>query len=40
MPQELMERYPLILWHRMRGLHNILAYEYFGAGLGIIWQTA
>lgn len=40
LPEEVLARYPEIPWSRMRGLRNILAHEYFGVDLSIIWQTA
>ena len=39
LPEQMVERYPEVPWHRMRGLRNILAHEYFGVDLSIIWQT-
>lgn len=39
LPEALLARFPAVPWHRMRGLRNILAHEYFGVDLSIIWQT-
>lgn len=38
-PDVIVERYPRIDWHRMRGMRNVLIHEYFGADLGIVWRT-
>ena len=40
LPGEVLARYPEIPWSKMRGLRNILAHEYFGVDVSIIWQTA
>jgi uncharacterized protein with HEPN domain len=40
LPTEVRVRYPTIPWDKMRGLRNILAHEYFGVDLSIVWQTA
>lgn len=39
LPDDLLTRYPQVPWRRMRGLRNILAHEYFGVDLRIIWKT-
>lgn len=31
---------PEIPWGKMRGLRNVVAHEYFGVDVGIIWHTA
>ena len=31
---------PEIPWDKIRGLRNVVAHEYFGVDVGIIWQTA
>lgn len=36
---ELEARHPGIPWGRMRGMRNILAHEYFGVDLAILWHT-
>ena len=38
-PNEIMTRYPSLDWNRMRGMRNAMVHEYFGADLGIVWQT-
>ena len=38
-PDEVCQRFPEIPWDKMRGIRNILAHEYFGVSLPIIWQT-
>ncbi len=30
---------PEVPWDKMRGLRNVVAHEYFGVDVGIIWQT-
>ncbi len=39
LPDELLDRYPHIPWHEMRGMRNVLIHEYFGVSLPILWQT-
>jgi uncharacterized protein with HEPN domain len=36
---EIQSRHADLPWHRMRGLRNLIAHEYFGVDLNIIWQT-
>lgn len=31
---------PEVPWDKMRGLRNVVAHEYFGVDVGIIWHTA
>ena len=38
-PLEIQERYPDLAWLEMRGMRNIMAHEYFGVSVPIIWQT-
>ena len=38
-PNEIVERHPTIDWNKMRAMRNIMVHEYFGADLGIVWQT-
>jgi len=38
-PIEIQHRYPDLPWAEMRGMRNILAHEYFGVSLPILWQT-
>lgn len=39
LPDEVLEQYKDIPWHLMRGIRNILAHEYFGVDLEIIWKN-
>jgi uncharacterized protein with HEPN domain len=36
-PLEIQEKYPDLAWLEMRGMRNIVAHEYFGVSLSIIW---
>lgn len=38
-PDGIQEGYPDLPWPEMRAMRNILAHEYFGVSLPIIWQT-
>ena len=38
-PLEVQEQYPDLAWLEMRGMRNIMAHEYFGVSLPIIWHT-
>ena len=38
-PPEIEEQYPEIPWKEMRGIRTILAHEYFGVDLEVIWRT-
>lgn len=38
-PLDVQEEYPEIVWFEMRGMRNIMAHEYFGVSIPIIWQT-
>lgn len=38
-PKKLREKYPDVDWSAMMGLRNIIAHEYFGVDLDIIWKT-
>lgn len=39
LPNEILDRWPEVPWHYMRGLRNLLIHEYFGIDVGILWQT-
>ncbi len=39
-PDDFQSKYPLIPWRDIRRLRNLLAHQYFGIDLDIIWQTA
>jgi uncharacterized protein with HEPN domain len=38
-PKRVKEEHPDIDWKAMAGMRNILAHEYFGVRMGIIWKT-
>lgn len=38
-PEDICLRFPNVPWDKMRGMRNMLAHEYFGVSLPIIWQT-
>jgi uncharacterized protein with HEPN domain len=38
-PIEIQEKFPEMAWLEMRGMRNIMAHEYFGISLSIIWRT-
>lgn len=38
-PLEIQEKYPELAWLEMRGMRNIMAHEYFGISLPIIWRA-
>lgn len=38
-PLEIQEQHPDIAWLEMRGMRNIMAHEYFGVSLPIIWHA-
>ncbi len=38
-PLEIQQEYPDIAWLEMRGMRNIMAHEYFGVSLPIIWRS-
>lgn len=37
-PLTLKKKHPLIEWKKISGLRDILAHEYFGVDLGILWD--
>lgn len=39
MPDDVLARHPSLDWKRMQGMRNLIVHEYFGADLGIVWQT-
>jgi len=39
-PENIKAGNPEVPWHRMSGLRNVLAHEYFGIDLNIIWKIA
>ncbi len=38
-PKRVKDKHPGIDWKAMSGMRNILAHEYFGVRMGIIWKT-
>ena len=38
-PLEIQEKHPELAWLEMRGMRNIMAHEYFGVSLPIIWRA-
>jgi uncharacterized protein with HEPN domain len=38
-PLEIQEKYPELAWLEMRGMRNIMAHEYFGISMPIIWRA-
>lgn len=39
LPTEVQEQYADVPWGMMKGIRNILAHEYFGIDLEIVWKT-
>ena len=39
-PDEVTHAHPEIPWEKMRGIRNLLAHEYFGVDVSIVWLTA
>lgn len=39
-PETIQERYSDLPWAEMRAMRNIVAHQYFGVNLNIIWNTA
>ena len=39
LPDEVLARWPEVPWRYMKGVRNLLAHEYFGVDVGILWQT-
>lgn len=38
-PIEIQAKYPDLSWLEMRGMRNIVAHEYFGVSLQIVWHA-
>ncbi len=34
------QKFPEIEWHKLKGMRNLIAHEYFGIRLETIWDTA
>jgi uncharacterized protein with HEPN domain len=34
------KNYPMLEWHKMKGMRNFMSHEYFGVKLETIWFTA
>jgi len=39
LPDEVLAGWPEVPWRYMKGVRNLLAHEYFGVDVGILWQT-
>ena len=39
LPIEIQEQYKDVPWRMMKGIRNIVAHEYFGIDLEIVWKT-
>ena len=39
LPPEIQEQFKDVPWGMMKGIRNILAHEYFGIDLEIVWKT-
>lgn len=39
LPDDILERYGDIPWPFIRGIRNVLAHEYFGVDVEVIWKT-
>ena len=39
LPIEIQEQYKDIPWNMMKGIRNVVAHEYFGIDLEIVWKT-
>jgi len=39
-PPEIQARAPLLDWAGMRAMRNVVAHEYFGVDLKVVWETA
>jgi len=37
-PSQLKEKYPQVEWKKIAGLRDILAHEYFGIDLDVVWD--
>lgn len=40
LPEKLTDKFPEISWQDIRDMRNILAHEYFGVNLKIVWEAA
>ena len=40
LPESFQKEHPEIKWRKIVGMRNILAHEYFGVDLRIVWDTA
>ncbi|ULH16786.1 DUF86 domain-containing protein [Deinococcus sp. KNUC1210] len=38
-PQSLQDAHPNVPWNELRSVRNLIAHDYFGLDLGLIWQT-
>ena len=40
LPEYFQKEHPEIAWRKIVGMRNILAHEYFGVDLKVVWDTA
>ncbi|HEY4514587.1 MAG TPA: DUF86 domain-containing protein [Candidatus Paceibacterota bacterium] len=40
LPEDFQKEHPEIAWRKIVGMRNILAHEYFGVDLKVVWDTA
>jgi uncharacterized protein with HEPN domain len=38
-PEDIRSAYPEVPWSEMKGMRNVVAHEYFGVDLKIVWKT-
>lgn len=38
-PDSIQEKYPEMPWFQMKGMRNVLAHEYFGVDIDVLWRT-
>lgn len=38
--EETKQKYPIIEWHKIRGMRNFVSHEYLSMRLETIWETA
>ena len=39
LPPEIIARYPLVPWDKIRGMRNVVAHEYRNVSLRLLWST-
>lgn len=40
LPDEFIETYPQVIWHKISGMRNVIVHEYFAIDLELTWNTA